>query len=129
MVDIITLLFDYFDNIFIIYSTIFGYAIFFLYFYESEHWEKLSWAERILFGFFIGFITFFLGIGFFVIPVNLYNELFLNHNLTRTELHNIWFLGWIIIILPLYTRFRKYGFPLYKTSRDFWNTFGKKIKR
>jgi len=75
MIDITSLLFNYFDDVFIIGSMLFGYAIFFVYYYNSNHWNNLQWADRILFSFLIGSLSFFLIISFFVVPWGIYNKL------------------------------------------------------
>lgn len=120
MVDFISLLFNYFDDVFVIGSTVFGYALFFLYYYKSSHWFNLQWADRILFSVLIGVSSFFFIVGLFIIPWSLYNELFKNYLLQKKDLYFLWLLIWATLFLFFYHRFKDYEIPYCETTKNYW---------
>jgi len=126
MIDITSLLFNYFDDVFIIGSMLFGYAIFFVYYYNSNHWNNLQWADRILFSFLIGSLSFFLIISFFVVPWGIYNKLFKNHILQKNDLYSIWLFVWTSLFVGFYYRFKDYKVPFYTTTKKHWQNFKNK---
>jgi hypothetical protein len=45
---------SYFTPPFLAAALVIGYAMFFLFFYKTEHWNGLDWTERFFFGFLVG---------------------------------------------------------------------------
>ena len=47
----------YFGPAYLAFTLVMGYLWFFLFFFKTEHWDRLEWAERFFFGFLIGFFS------------------------------------------------------------------------
>ena len=47
----------YFGPAYLAFTLVMGYLWFFLFFFKTEHWDKLEWAERFFFGFLIGLFS------------------------------------------------------------------------
>jgi len=47
----------YFTPPFLIFTLVIGYLMFFLFFYRTEYWNSVEWAERFFFGFMVGLFS------------------------------------------------------------------------
>lgn len=48
---------NYFTPPFLAFALVIGYLMFFLFFYRTEYWDSVDWAERFFFGFLVGIFS------------------------------------------------------------------------
>jgi len=48
---------SYFTPPFLAFALVIGYLMFFLFFYRTEYWNSVDWAERFFFGFLVGIFS------------------------------------------------------------------------
>ena len=107
---------SYFAVPFLAFAVVIGYLIFFIFYYRTSHWSTLDWAERVLFGFLVGFavMLFFGAIGF---PL-----FFLLQGFYAENLFSIIFYGMPVffLLVLVYLRLRL-SFPLSSSpSSDYF---------
>jgi len=97
------------DPVFLALSVLFGYLVFFLYFYGTNHWNDLEWGDRALLGWIFGTILFVTAVTLTPAILSGWVELMQGSSLSQDSVRLYWFLDWLILVYALYHIRREAG--------------------
>ena len=120
---------QFFDPIFLVLATVFGYFTFLLYFYGTKHWRNTEWGDRILISIIMGLTFFFFFVSWIPIIVSIWMRLMRNVTLSGSLTYSI--STFVFLLLMLFLVFFRWGLgePLHSTAaEEFWKGFFAKCK-
>ena len=127
--DLFGLISRFFDPIFLVLATVFGYFIFFVFFYGTKHWKNTQWGDRLLFSVLLGFAVFVFFVSWVPLVALSWTLLMQTTILSDSTVYSISTFAFLVLILLLSVHRSVLRKPLHSTaSKKAWSSFFQKYK-
>ena len=127
--DLFGLISQFFNPVFLVLATVFGYLIFLVFFYGTKHWDRTQWGDRLLIGLILGLTLFFFFVSWIPAIASMWMQLMRTTVLSDNAWYSISTLVFLLLIMFISVVRSVLRKPLHsKEAEKTWRGFFEKYK-